>query len=162
MLDLNPLVSQKENKLGFTCKFPASQVADDALDGVMEVNGVITSHAGYLELDADFSLNAVIPCARCAVPFDAKAEFSVNMPVASKLVNEDDEADYVLAPDGFLDEIAFCETAAMLNLPLRFICREDCKGLCPDCGVDFNHGTCSCAKNKIDPRLAKLKELLDK
>ena len=50
--------------------------------------------------------------------------------------------------------------ALLLELPYRFICSEDCKGLCPRCGVNLNHGSCNC-KPDTDPRLAVLEQLLD-
>jgi len=46
----------------------------------------------------------------------------------------------------------------VLAIPYAPLCREDCKGLCPQCGIDRNTGTCSCEK-PIDPRLAALKGL---
>lgn len=162
MLDLSALIAQKEHTLGFSCVLPAAELVPEAENGSLKTEGVVTGRAGYLELKADFHLKARVLCARCATPFDTEYDFPVVIPVATSLENEDDEADYVLAPDGIFDEEDFCRTAAVLNLPLRFLCRQDCKGLCPDCGIDLNYSTCSCASKKIDPRLAKLKELLDK
>lgn len=46
----------------------------------------------------------------------------------------------------------------VLAIPYAPLCKEDCKGLCPQCGIDRNTGTCSCEK-PIDPRLAALKGL---
>ena len=46
----------------------------------------------------------------------------------------------------------------VLAVPYAPLCREDCKGLCPQCGIDLNTGTCGCEK-PIDPRLAALKGL---
>jgi uncharacterized protein len=46
----------------------------------------------------------------------------------------------------------------VLSVPYAPLCAEDCKGLCPQCGIDLNTGTCSCEK-PIDPRLAALKGL---
>jgi uncharacterized protein len=46
----------------------------------------------------------------------------------------------------------------VLAVPFAPLCREDCKGLCPQCGIDRNTGTCSC-EPPIDPRLAGLKGL---
>jgi uncharacterized protein len=48
----------------------------------------------------------------------------------------------------------------VLELPQAPLCREDCQGLCPDCGVDRNEGTCSCAP-PVDPRWTVLDELRD-
>jgi uncharacterized protein len=50
-----------------------------------------------------------------------------------------------------------------LVVPMRRLCREECKGLCPDCGVNRNHERCDCAPlSATDPRLAPLGKLFDK
>ena len=49
----------------------------------------------------------------------------------------------------------------ILSLPYRFLCREDCKGLCPVCGKNLNTGSCGCRSGKVDPRLEILKKLID-
>ena len=49
----------------------------------------------------------------------------------------------------------------LLELPTKLLCRDDCMGLCPECGKNLNDGTCSCRKETVDPRLAVLKQLLD-
>ena len=51
-----------------------------------------------------------------------------------------------------------------LNIPMKPLCREDCKGICPTCGADLNLGPCSCEEKSVDPRwagLAALKSRLD-
>ena len=45
-----------------------------------------------------------------------------------------------------------------LALPMKPLCREDCTGLCPQCGTNLNTGTCACAPQWEDPRLAPLRE----
>jgi len=52
-------------------------------------------------------------------------------------------------------------SSILLSLPMKTICDEDCKGICPNCGRDLNEGQCNCEDKNIDPRLAKLKELMD-
>ena len=47
----------------------------------------------------------------------------------------------------------------LLAVPTRMLCREDCKGICPECGTDLNVGECKCVKDDIDPRWAALKNL---
>jgi uncharacterized protein len=46
-----------------------------------------------------------------------------------------------------------------LALPMKPLCREDCKGLCPQCGTNLNTGSCECGPALEDPRLAPLKQL---
>ncbi len=48
----------------------------------------------------------------------------------------------------------------LLLLPVKPLCKEDCAGLCPSCGQDFNEGYCDCPKDVGDPRFAVLKSLL--
>lgn len=50
----------------------------------------------------------------------------------------------------------------LLNLPLKPVCRSDCKGLCPTCGVNRNRIECSCRPDEIDPRLEPLLALKKK
>lgn len=47
-----------------------------------------------------------------------------------------------------------------LQLPMRLLCKEDCRGLCPVCGANLNKQKCSCQEDDIDPRLERLKEFL--
>lgn len=57
-----------------------------------------------------------------------------------------------------LDDLALSDI--LLALPVKNLCKEDCKGLCPVCGVNRNTETCECLKKQVDPRLEKLGELL--
>lgn len=63
--------------------------------------------------------------------------------------------------EGLLLEDALREQV-LLALPLKSICREDCKGLCPHCGKNLNQEQCSCAEPLEDPRWSALKELRSK
>ena len=49
-----------------------------------------------------------------------------------------------------------------LAVPMKPLCRESCRGLCPECGTNLNTGTCSCMREWVDPRLEGLRALLDK
>jgi len=47
----------------------------------------------------------------------------------------------------------------LLALPMKVICRSDCRGLCPNCGANLNHEECRCETHAADPRLAPLARL---
>jgi len=49
----------------------------------------------------------------------------------------------------------------ILSVPMKPLCKEDCKGLCPVCGANLNYEDCGHTQEKVDPRLLKLKELKD-
>ena len=48
-----------------------------------------------------------------------------------------------------------------MSLPTKFLCKSDCAGLCVKCGKNLNDGACNCSHKEIDPRLAKLADLLN-
>ena len=79
--------------------------------------------------------------------------------LANKLVNDDND-EYIVVEDNVLDLTELVCEDIILSLPTRFLCREDCKGICSKCGKNLNEGKCDCKKD-IDPRMAALLELLE-
>jgi uncharacterized protein len=73
-----------------------------------------------------------------------------------------DPAELQIMPPGFsvIDLHDDVRQTVLLSIPLKVLCSEDCKGLCPHCGANWNLGSCNCEENAVDPRweqLAKLK-----
>ena len=62
--------------------------------------------------------------------------------------------------DGWLDLRQPLREQIMLAMPIHLLCRPDCKGLCTNCGQNWNEGPCNCSAEDLDPRLAALKNLL--
>jgi uncharacterized protein len=77
-----------------------------------------------------------------------------------KALRDPENPDYFLLEDDKLDIDELLETNFILDMDSRYLCKEDCKGLCSRCGADLNEGSCSCTREK-DPRLAVLEQLLD-
>ncbi|MGH9088104.1 MAG: YceD family protein [Acidimicrobiales bacterium] len=96
-------------------------------------------------------------CRRCAVPVAGELRIPVRerftQPGAGYGDPEDEEA-YPIVDDG-LDLLPMIRDAVVLELPLAPLCRDDCRGLCPDCGVDRNTESCECVAPR-DPRWASL------
>jgi len=67
-----------------------------------------------------------------------------------------------LPADGSIDLTPLLRDYAILDIPIRQVCREDCKGLCQSCGQNLNEKDCGHRQETIDPRLAGLKDLLEK
>ena len=61
--------------------------------------------------------------------------------------------------EGSIDVDEIVKEQILLAVPARTLCREDCKGICPECGTDLNTGQCDCAAEEVDPRWAALKSL---
>jgi uncharacterized protein len=114
-----------------------------------------------------------VACSRCVnevrLPIDEKLQVTFMPP--SEMPTEDEPAagedgpevaaeDLDLFPfDGDkIDLEPLFREQFILAIPFAPLCKEDCKGLCSQCGIDLNTGTCACEK-PIDPRLAALKGL---
>lgn len=107
-------------------------------------------------------------CARCletmthAMDLHLETDYMPASPEMSKNLEEErvsSETGYYRRSIRLGDYIA---SEMVLALPLRFICDEQCKGLCPDCGANLNREECRCEKKPGDPRLQKLAELKEK
>ncbi len=99
----------------------------------------------------DYTLN--VRCALCAKQF--VKDFSVDI---DEILKDDDGNSLVVNGKLEIDEVIM--TDIFLNLELKHLCREDCKGLCPKCGANLNDSACGCDTFSYDPRLSKLRDLL--
>ena len=94
-------------------------------------------------------------CARCLEP----VRTSINAELDAVFARQADPDD----PDLYLFELSKVELtdavkdALLLALPLRFLCSEDCKGLCPVCGVNLNTGSCTCQEGEVTNPFSALK-----
>lgn len=125
-----------------------------------KVCGTVTNNSKTLELDMTISGEAKVHCARCA----SLIGISVNFPVKETLMREgeanpeDKEIILYQGKEIELDDIIVSNF--LMNTSAKYLCREDCKGLCPHCGINLNEHTCDCDKDVIDPRLEKLAEIM--
>lgn len=74
-----------------------------------------------------------------------------------ELTAEDMDVEYYVEETIDLDPIILEQI--VLQIPMRVVCRETCRGLCPQCGINLNTSSCSCSNKKIDERLSVLKDL---
>ena len=120
--------------------------------------------AGHLRTELELS------CSRCLEPyrFAVDADFDQRYLPASAAsaepeseVQEDDlETSYY--SDDQIDLGELMREQFYLTLPMKPLCRDDCRGLCPQCGTNLNTGTCDCSPVWEDPRLAALKAIKEK
>ena len=108
-----------------------------------------------------------LPCSRCLEPFRFPVDLDFDqryLPQAEASTEEETEvAEEDLGTSFYRDEqidlSELIREQVYLVLPMKPLCREDCRGLCPHCGTNLNAGTCECAAAWEDPRLAPLKLL---
>jgi len=124
-----------------------------------------TSASGTALVEGDLKTRATYRCSRCLCDFseDLHVPFQENFVQVDKVEEgdeEDDEDRVRVAGEGF-DLTPYIEQALNLALPYSPVCRQDCAGLCPVCGINRNEGTCSCNTERIDPRLADLAKFFE-
>jgi uncharacterized protein len=101
-----------------------------------------------------------LECVRClesfTLPISLEVEETFRLPGASPKV----ESYHAVSEGHWLDLTPLLREQGWLAIPMKPLCSSDCKGLCPQCGVNLNVESCTCESVDIDPRLALLKELL--
>lgn len=160
--DLTQLISQRVKEIEVHTIFTFAE--DDELlqsEGVqvrpVDVNGVISSDGGRLILDIEYSSTWQFLCGRCL----SETDYSIAGQIKRSIVKDGNDGDdgIVVVESSVINLYDVIYNDIVLNLPGQVICDDECKGLCPDCGINLNTDTCECGQDKVDPRLAKLKNL---
>ncbi len=142
----------------------------DVQASVVEENRGHKVNIEDIRLVGEFSTKLELPCARCLDPVyeDVEKKFDLlYRPQGAdagkeeiSLAKEDADIGYYQG-DGLLLEDVLREQL-LLAVPLKLVCREDCKGLCPSCGQNLNQGECGCTRSDPDPRWHALGDLRNK
>lgn len=137
------------------------------LKGPAEVRGSIRREDGQVKIRGNVSAQVELNCDRClqAITVPVAATFDVDYVPASKYEAEqlaelqDDDLGLAVFDGEAIDIDDLVREQVILALPSRALCREDCKGLCPVCGIDKNLKDCECESHPVDPRWAALNNL---
>ncbi len=108
-----------------------------------------------------------LPCSRCLEPLrwlvDEPFELTYAprpaTPAGRERAIEDADFSAAFYDNQEIDLEQLIRERFEMSLPMKPLCREDCKGLCPVCGTNWNRGACDCRTDRDDPRLAPLKAL---
>lgn len=143
-----------------TCDPAAYDYPDIRLAAPLAFCGQAENISGEIYVTGQITACLMLVCSRCGAPFSYQltvplAEVYSTMEVAPDTEGEQDKHYFTG------DTIDFTPEALRLlfeELPMKPLCQEDCRGLCPVCGADWNRKACSCAQENIDPRWEKLKD----
>ena len=128
----------------------------------VKAEGTVRNTAGVLVMKGTITTCIHGICDRCAAEFDRYVEIPVDAVLVTELANEENEDEWVFTLEGDSADLEdIVRTIFVLNMDSKMLCSDDCKGLCCGCGKNLNFESCSCEK-EIDPRLAALKQLLNK
>lgn len=157
MLDLKKLLDGSVSDIAFSLTIENCDFIDETVSGSAFASGEITNHSGVILLEGEIKPELKVSCARCGKEFAYNEKIPLKAKITDKLANEDED-EFLLMTDSAIDAEELVRSALILELPSRYLCREDCKGLCPKCGSDLNLGSCSCDTTDRDPRWDVLKD----
>ncbi len=115
-----------------------------------------------LEIRGSLDLHLQIPCDRCLEPVDIHIQTEIEKDVDMNLsegerVENLDEQPYISGHNLDVD-VLVCDEL-IVNMPMKVLCSEDCKGICNRCGANLNHGTCDCDVTELDPRMSVIRDI---
>ena len=170
LLELNRLRGQREH---FDRRFEPSAFdpQDDDYTVAAPVNvSVVVEKAGKdaFRVTGGTTTRLELQCGRCLeefqVPVDANFELRYVPAVENTGEGEreiaEDDLTTAFYREGALDVIDLLREQFQLVLPMKPLCSEACRGLCPECGANLNRNDCGCAPKWEDPRLAVLKTIV--
>ena len=142
-----------------------SDISDMHFDSVSEfltplrAEGKVVNSADVLTLTATLNVKMLCVCDRCGVEYEQEKTLEITAKLAEDLEDEENPEIFLVEDNkADLDEILI--TSFVLDMDTKFLCSEDCPGLCHQCGKPLRDGPCDCKKD-IDPRLAVLGQLLN-
>ncbi len=124
-------------------------------------SGRVFNEAGVLRLEGEIRTEMLCICDRCAGEFACTKTTPLSAVIVDKNDDNADDPELFFLDGDEIDLDEILSTLFILDMDSKFLCREDCKGLCPRCGRNLNLGPCGCGK-ETDPRFAVLEQLLDK
>lgn len=129
------------------------------------VTGQVRRSGNEVFVEGHVETRAQLECDRCLKPVElpVSADFALeyitgaDYASSSNAALSEEELSVSVFDGEAIDVDEIVKEQILLALPARTLCREDCKGICPECGIDRNMGQCNCAAGEVDPRWAALK-----
>lgn len=120
----------------------------------------ISAEKARIEGSAELTFQAC--CDRCLKELPVRMELSIDRIVTSPEAEESDDIDDLGFMEGYqLNVETLLYNEIMENWPVKILCKEDCKGVCPRCGQDLNVKDCGCDTFVPDPRMAAIKDIFE-
>jgi uncharacterized protein len=143
-------------------------LADEGkVTGTAHLEGELYRTNERAHLRGTITADVELDCTRClasvgrhvSIPFEDVFVDATDEPKVKDLELDETDLDVDLIEGNEIDLTDVVREQILLDLPEQVLCKEDCKGLCPQCGADRNLIDCSCEEKTIDPRWAALKDL---
>lgn len=161
-LNLREIIEIPGGQVPFSCELDTDGLDFPAVAAYItkpHAEGRIYNEAGVLRMKGEITARLRCICDRCGDEFESVKATGIDATIVEEDPGDNPELFLLDGDEADLDEIVY--TCFVLDMESKFLCKEDCKGLCPTCGKNLNLGPCACRK-QLDPRFAVLEQLLDK
>lgn len=126
----------------------------------VKVQARLVNRAGVVSLHTEAHFDYFTQCDRCCSPLKEHFDYSFDNVISKRAKGEGENGDIIVVKDDSFDLDELVLSGIILNLPMKHLCGENCKGLCPVCGKNLNDGECGCGKSGDSP-FSVLKDLSD-
>jgi DUF177 domain-containing protein len=146
----------------FSHTYQAGELLQDDQDASLaepaQVRGQIARRGNEIEVRGELGARVEVACARCLKPvllpvsaeFDERFTPAVSWRAESQHELTEEDLNLAVFDGEAIDLDELIREEILLAIPGHVLCREDCQGLCPDCGIDRNVGSCQCEPREAD------------
>ncbi len=125
----------------------------------VKFEGVLTNASGVLKLNGSLKASYSTKCSRCVKDIEDNFELKIREDIIEG--SETADVDAYTYNDNYILLDSILKDNIILNLPVKKVCDDNCKGLCPRCGTNLNEKTCDCKDDYINPQMEALKKFFD-
>lgn len=162
LIELKNLFENEGTLIPLECNVDFSDIVEHGehpFKTPVKVSGEFKNRIGMVSLEATARFTYCAECDLCAEFVEREFSFPIEHKLVTEL-NDENNDDFLVVENMKLDVDELIRCDVLLSMPSKYLCRDDCKGLCSKCGANLNLGECSC-KKEVDPRLSALLGLMD-
>lgn len=154
-------IYNEDFEIGFThVNFSSNKYKVDSFSGF----NILIKNVGAkkISIHLEGSIILQISCSRCL----SKVLYPINFMIDNILTidengkgYDEDEDEHGYIHEFLLDTDELILDELYMQIPASVLCKEECKGLCPSCGINLNTSTCNCNTESLDPRMARIRDI---
>jgi len=149
--------SLKNGKTRFEVDIPSEELdIENVVRNRIKGKLVIDKRGSILEIKGEIHYTLRLTCARCLEEFDKNMDKDIHLLLRigkERILREkaltDEGIDTIYVVNGMFDLFHSIRDIILLSIPMKPLCKDDCKGICPICGKNLNEGLCEHTKIKI-------------
>ena len=143
---------------------PSKIGLDERFSGIIKAEVTLDKSIGQIFLQAEIQAEGCFFCDRCLENFHQELRAAYSMMYVQQArstvdMDKEEEMQVLRADTNYIDLDDDVRQYILLTIPQKLLCREDCQGFCPTCGVNKNTEGCTCNTQTVDPRWDALKKL---